>query len=85
MCAADRTRRPTNRQVAARITATLDPPTPPPPPQPSAPASGRGAALGGMLLFTAALAGLAALAGGDSKWDRGVRRYRGSDGKFTTG
>jgi len=88
MCAVDSTKRPANRQVAAIVEEVLTPPALPPRPSPtSSPASGPsgGTALGGLLLFGAALLGLAALAGGDAKWDRNVRRYRGSDGRFTQG
>lgn len=86
MCAADSTRRPSARKIAATLHSLLSAPPPPPPePAESSDALAVGAVIAGVTLFAAAMIGLAALAGGENKWDASVQRYRGSNGRFRNG
>jgi serine/threonine protein kinase len=75
--------RPDATSIARRLNEILATPAPvvPPPPIRQPASSGSGALA--LLLGVGVIAGLAALAGGNSKeWDENVARYRGPDGRF---
>ncbi len=73
--------RPDAMTIARRLSDVLAAPVGPTAPAPQAAFSGSGALM--LLLGVGVFAGLAALAGGNSKeWDENVARYRGPDGRF---